>query len=81
MAEWQSAMTPAEFQGWVEFYMGQPFDDLHRIHRPHALVAASLGGKLEEKLEWLAPQQGTDEYSPADLSTMKAFGFKPSDIE
>lgn len=70
-------MTPAEFRAWVDFYVGQPFDDLHRYHRPAALVAASFSGKLEEKLEWLAPSQGSDEYTDADLRTMKAFGFTP----
>lgn len=74
-------MTPAEFQSWVEFYIGQPFDDLHRYHRPAALVASSFNGDIEGKLEWLQPRNGDDEYSSADITTMKAFGLKPSNIE
>lgn len=71
-------MTRVEFERWVDFYMSQPFDDLHRYYRPAALVAVSMaGGDVTEKLEWLQPRQEADS---ADVKTLAAFGFKPSDI-
>lgn len=70
-------MTRVEFERWVDFYMAQPFDDFHRIHRPAALVSASMGGDIKDKLEWLQP---SGEIADADANTLAAFGFKPSDI-
>lgn len=70
-------MTQVEFERWQQFYLQSPFDDLHRFHRPAALVAASFSGKLEEKLEWLCPPRADDEYTDADLKTFRAFGLKP----
>lgn len=73
-------MSQVEFERWIEFYMGQPFDDFHRFHRPAAMVAVSMaGGDVKDKLEWLQPSaQG--EYDDADIKTLAAFGFKPTDI-
>jgi hypothetical protein len=69
-------MSQAEYLSWRKFYADQPFDDRHRYHRPAALIAASMGGKLQDKLDWLSPPQMTG----ADLATIRAFGFtgKPS---
>lgn len=59
-------MTNAEFESWIEFYRRWPFDDRHRFHRPAALVAATNGGKVEQYLEWLQPQEeGVDSLSAA----------------
>ena len=71
-------MSRDEFLAWVEFYKLYPFDDFHRYHRPAALVAAaSGGGSVLERLEWLQPEPRIPGYSDADLNTLKAFGFKP----
>lgn len=76
--EWQAVMTQVEFEQWVAFYNQQPFDDLHRYHRPAALIARSMwGGDVDKMLDWLAPPVENDEYSAADLATLKAFGVKP----
>jgi hypothetical protein len=71
-------MTQAEFARWVEFYRMSPFDDLHRYHRPAALVAGAAGGaKVPDLLEWLAPEPVPVGLSKADIATMKALGVKP----
>lgn len=83
-------MSHNEAQAWRAFYRAHPFDDLHRFHRPAALVASAFGGKVQERLDWLAPANGmpdadppedaptTDhEFSEADLRTFKAFDMKP----
>ena len=77
VAEWQGVMTPDEFGDWIEFYRMQPFDDFHRFHRPAALIATSMGGgEIQPRLDWLQPP-ASNQYSSADLNTLKAFGFKP----
>jgi hypothetical protein len=71
-------MTQAEFQRWIQFYRDYPFDDLHRYHRPAALVSISMaGGDIKERLEWLQPEPLPDGLNHADAATMKAFGFTP----
>ena len=78
VAELQSSMSQAEFQRWFDFYQIHPFDDLHRYHRPAALIARSMSGDdLEEMLNWLHPKynNGESEYSDADIQTFKALGM------
>lgn len=70
-------MTQAEFQSWAAFYRDSPFDDLHRFHRPAALVAASVSGDLRGKLDFLAPEPQPENMTGADLATLRAFGIKP----
>ncbi len=67
-------MTQMEFDRWRHFYVQQPFDDLHRFHRPAALVAAAFGGDLKGRLEFLARPIKTAEEN-ADEATLKAFGL------
>ena len=74
-------MSQREFTGWMDFYRAHPFDDLHRFHRPAALIAQSMaGGDIAPRLNWLAPQppdpalEGFDE---ADRNTLAAFGLRP----
>jgi hypothetical protein len=77
-------MTQAEFTRWREFYAVFPFDDLHRVHRPAALVASALGGgDLQRRLDWLQPPATVDgqNMSAADLNTLRAFGFRPEDVQ
>ena len=73
-------MTQVEFERWFDFYQMHPFDDLHRYHRPAALIATSMAGAdIEQMLEWLHPQYNSEkdsEYSQADLNTFKALGIK-----
>lgn len=72
-------MSQREFRRWVEFYRNHPFDDLHRFHRPAALVSVSIaGGDVSERLEWLAPEPVPEGLDEADLRTMRALGVKPS---
>jgi hypothetical protein len=73
-------MTHTEEVSWREFYKLWPFDDLHRFHRPAAMVASSLGGgDVQSRLNWLAPEPEitVPGYSAADMATFKAFGAKP----
>lgn len=81
MAELQTAMTQSEYIGWQEFYRSFPFDDLHRYHRPAAMVSVSLGGgKVAERLEWLQPEPIPEGMSLADFNTFKALGFDPEEM-
>ena len=73
-------MSQAEYYRWVEHYKQFPFDDMHRYHRPAALVATSMSGaKVETLLVWLAPSYNDSveesDYSQADLATFKALGL------
>jgi hypothetical protein len=78
IAEWQSVMTEKEYRSWVEFYKMSPFDDLHRFHRPAALIARSFsGGDVADLLEWLQPRPESKDWTQADVNTFKAFGGKP----
>jgi len=67
-------MTQAEYMAWLEFYRAYPFDDMHRIHRPAALVASSMGGEIQQSLDWLAPR-APDGRSQSDLDLYKAMGI------
>lgn len=69
-------MPQSEFQAWAEFYRLYPFDDMHRFHRPAALVSTALGGgDIQQRLEWLSPEPTTIDLSEADMNTLRAFGF------
>jgi hypothetical protein len=69
-------MSQAEFDRWSQFYRDHPFDDLHRYHRPAALISVSMaGGEIQDKLNWLHPEPLPDGLSLADVNTMKAFGL------
>jgi hypothetical protein len=66
-------MSRREFEAWVAFYRMEPFDDMHRFHRPAALVAHSMGGaEVSDLLHWLQPR---DELDDIDRRTMRAFGL------
>lgn len=70
-------MTQPEFLAWVEFYKLYPFDDLHRYHRPAALIGRSMSGAdVDDLLDWLAPDPAHRNLSPADRATMKALGMR-----
>jgi hypothetical protein len=69
-------MSQAEFDRWSQFYRDHPFDDLHRYHRPAALISVSMaGGEIQDKLNWLHPEPLPEGLSLADVNTMKAFGL------
>lgn len=64
--------------GWIEYYKLYPFDDLHRFHRPAALISVSMaGGDIAARLAYLQPEPGADDLNDADLRTIKALGFTP----
>lgn len=58
---------------WRAFYRLFPFDDLHRFHRPAALVASSMGGDLKSRLAWLQPEPPAAGRTDADSNTIRFF--------
>jgi len=71
-------MSRVELLEWIEFYKRWPFDDLHRLHRPAALIAAKLGGgSTDELIEWLEPPSPPEGMSLAEFNTLRAFGMDP----
>lgn len=81
MAELQASMSQSEFERWAQFYELAPFDDLHRIYRPTALLAQRLaGGEINEMLDWLRPSperlKMKEGFSDVDMSVFQAFGIK-----
>lgn len=67
-------MTEAEYMRWLEFYRAYPFDDLHRFHRPHALLAKVMGGgEVDGYIDWLQPPPD-DGLTSADKDLFKAGG-------
>lgn len=78
-------MSVPEHQSWREFYRVFPFDDLHRYHRPAALMAYSASGRgsIEARLKWLAPEpvpvapMPAGGWSSADVATFRALGVSP----
>lgn len=72
-------MTQREFESWVAYYRRFPFDDLHRYHRPAALVASAHNGRpTKEALDYLQPEAVPDGMTQADYNTLKAFGIDPN---
>jgi len=71
-------MTQREYESWREFYRLFPFDDHHRLYRPAALVARSMGGgDIKSQLDWLSPDPAMAHLSESDARTLSAFGLKP----
>lgn len=70
-------MTQPEFLAWKEFFRLYPFDDLHRYHRPAALIASSMSSDFNAKLEFLFPEPPPPGYSEADMNIFRAFGVRP----
>ena len=87
-------MSHREFQSWKRYYRSRPFDDLHRFHRPAAVMAHSFGGgggdfgktidllvneTSPERLE--QSRDGTKgPYSEADLKTLAALGGLSTEV-
>jgi len=77
VAELKASMSLAEFERWAEFYRMHPFDDLHRYHRPAALIAHSFsGGDIEQMLDFLQPPYVPEDMTEADMNTLRAFRIK-----
>lgn len=76
-------MTHREFVSWREYHHLFPIDDLHRIYRPAALIAASdpdrkdINKTLGDFQAWLQPEPALAGFSDADARTLAAFGLKP----
>ncbi|MBH1625989.1 hypothetical protein I5U62_03490 [Stenotrophomonas maltophilia] len=68
-------MPGAELSGWRAFYELYPFDDLHRFHRPAAVIGTAFGGKYESIIGFLAPSPDDPVLSDADRDVSKALGF------
>ena len=76
VADLRVRMTEDEFQDWLDFFQMYPFDDLHRIHRPAALVSVSMAGggdAFADRLEVLQPDPKLAGLSEVDRSLIKAF--------
>lgn len=67
-------MTRGEFESWREFYVLYPFDDLHRFHKPAAMVSVSLGGgDFQARVDLLQPPpELTTESDPVRFAIKKA---------
>lgn len=68
-------MSEPEAKSWVEFYRLFPFDDLHRYHRPAALIRSGMAGRFEDALEFLQPEPMNAGLIESDVSIMRAMGF------
>ena len=76
VAELRGRMEEDEFQDWLDFFALYPFDDLHRIHRPAALVSVSMAGggdAFADRLEVLQPDPKLAGLSDVDKSLIRAF--------
>lgn len=77
MGELKAKMTQREFRDWMTFYRAHPFDDMHRFHRPAALVAQSMrGGQIQPLLDWLHPPEWAEDFAQSDINTLRALGIK-----
>lgn len=77
IGQMRASMTPREFESWAAFYKLFPFDDRHRYHRPAAMVAASMGGKYDDRIAFLSPDpEVADGFSKVDMSVLNALGIK-----
>ncbi|NYT25398.1 hypothetical protein H0A73_17495 [Alcaligenaceae bacterium] len=76
-------MTHRELESWKKFYQLRPFDDVHRYHRPAAVIAHSMGGggDIGRTIDMLINARETiaelekaldGEFSEADKATIKA---------
>lgn len=70
-------MSQVEFDRWIEFYRFHPFDDMHRYHRPAALLAARNGVDIQKALDYLHPPRMPDGIDHVGMSVMRALGVKP----
>lgn len=78
VAELEASLTPIEFERWISFYRKWPFDDLHRYHRPAAMMAKAMaGGDVQTYLDYLTPPDVPDDMSDVDLSFLRALGVQP----
>lgn len=74
-------MDQAELLEWVEFYKLFPFDDLHRFHRPAALVATAGAAPKDRmkavaaSVDWLQPEPTLTGLSSVDVDMMRLMGF------
>lgn len=76
VGELQRDMTRKEFESWKQFYALRPFDDLHRFHRPAAVIAHSIGGgDLGKTLDMLVNERKVIEGMEKEL----AEGFSEAD--
>ena len=68
--ELKQRMSVPEFVRWMQYYKRNPFDDLHRYHRPAALVSVAMGGgDFVERVELL--RGSFEETASSDFMTVK----------
>lgn len=70
------ALPMDELESWRQFYQLFPFDDLHRYHRPAALIKASNANSFEELCQVLQPTPAPEGLSTADAQIMRMFGYR-----
>ena len=68
-------MSASEMQDWRNYYAEHPFDDVHRYHRPAAVVAGAFGGgDFGKTLDFLINGKPKEtQLSDIDQSILKAF--------
>lgn len=78
VGELKRKITQREFRDWMTFYRAHPFDDMHRYHRPAALVAQSMrpGGEIQPLLDWLHPPEWATGLAQSDINTLRALNIK-----
>ncbi len=70
-------MSANEFSRWREFYLRQPFDDVHLYYRPAALIAQSMSGAdFSESVHFLidsyeAKPEGDEEDIPDGMDVLE----------
>lgn len=70
-------MSQKDYEGFRQFYQLFPFDDHHRVHLPAAVIAASMGVKMEDALKVLDPPPNESGWSQAELNSFKSHGITP----
>jgi hypothetical protein len=70
--ELKATLLPEEFEDWRQFYLQFPFDDLHRYHRPAALVSVSMGGgDFQKRVDLLQPPPPSDPEQGVDFWSLQ----------
>ena len=68
-------MSVPEFVRWMQYYKHNPFDDLHRYHRPAAMISVAMGGgdfvdRVDFLRDSLEDESSSDYMTVAEEETM-----------
>lgn len=70
-------MPRKDYEAFRQFYQLFPFDDHHRFHKPAAVIAASMGMKMEDSMRVLDPPPNESGWSQAELNSFRSGGVTP----